>query len=126
MSNWEDSLNINWRPNLSIKKKRFGGLKSPPYFCIHKTNNVMETIGYLGGVLLAICGIPEVIRTIKGGTCHLGWSFLLLWFFGEFFMEIYAFSLKDFPLLFNYTFNLVLVGIMLYYKVKSINFYIRA
>lgn len=79
----------------------------------------METIGYLGGLLLAICGIPEVIRTIKDKRCHLGWSFLLLWFFGEVFMEIYAFELSDFPLIFNYTFNLVLVGVMLIYKIKN-------
>ena len=79
----------------------------------------MQTIGYLGGVLLAICGIPEVIRTIKDRRCHLGWPFLLLWFFGEVFMEIYAIGLWDFPLLFNYTFNLILVGIMLYYKIKT-------
>ena len=79
----------------------------------------METIGYLGGLLLAICGIPEVIRTIKDKRCHLGWPFLLLWFFGEVFMEIYAFGLSDFPLIFNYTFNLVLVGIMLIYKIKT-------
>ena len=79
----------------------------------------METIGYLGGLLLAICGIPEVIRTVKDGCCHLGWAFLLLWFFGEVFMEIYAFGLRDYPLIFNYTFNLVLVGIMLFYKIKN-------
>jgi uncharacterized protein with PQ loop repeat len=79
----------------------------------------MQTIGYLGGVLLAICGIPEVIRTIKDQRCHLGWAFLLLWFFGEVFMEIYAIGLWDFPLLFNYTFNLILVGIMLYFKIKT-------
>jgi uncharacterized protein with PQ loop repeat len=79
----------------------------------------METIGYLGGVLLAICGIPEVIRTIKDGRCHLGWPFLLLWFIGELFMEIYAIGLWDFPLMFNYSANLILVGIMLFYKIKT-------
>ncbi len=79
----------------------------------------METIGYLGGLLLAICGIPEVIRTVKDKRCHLGWPFLLLWFFGEVFMIVYAFHLWDFPLIFNYTFNIVLVGIMLWYKVTN-------
>lgn len=79
----------------------------------------METIGYIGGILLGVCGIPEVIRSIKDKRCHLGWPFLLLWFLGEIFMEIYAIELWDFPLIFNYTFNLFLVGIMLYIKIKT-------
>jgi uncharacterized protein with PQ loop repeat len=79
----------------------------------------METIGYLGGLLLAICGIPEVIRTIKDKRCHLGWPFLFLWFFGEVFMEIYAIGLWDYPLILNYTFNLIITGILLYYKLKT-------
>jgi len=79
----------------------------------------METIGYIGGVLLAICAIPEVIRTYKDKRCHLGWPFLLLWFLGEIFMEIYAVALWDYPLMFNYTFNLIITGILLYYKLKT-------
>ena len=79
----------------------------------------METIGYIGGVLLGICAIPEVIRTYNDKRCHLGWPFLLLWFLGEVFMEIYAIDLWDYPLMFNYTFNLVVVGILLYYKLKT-------
>jgi uncharacterized protein with PQ loop repeat len=85
----------------------------------NKKFNIVETIGYIGGVLLAICSVPEVFRTIKDSTCHLGWTFLLLWFFGELFMIVYAFHLWDYPLLFNYGFNLLLVGIMLFYKVKK-------
>jgi uncharacterized protein with PQ loop repeat len=80
----------------------------------------METIGYLGGLLLAICSIPEVIRTLKDKRCHLGWPFLSLWFFGEVFMIIYALNLWDFPLIFNYAFNIVLVSIMLFFKIKNL------
>ena len=79
----------------------------------------MELIAYIGGILLTICGIPEVIRTIKDKQCHLGWPFLLLWFFGEVFMLIYALDLKSNPLIMNYLFNTVIVGIMLYYKIKK-------
>ena len=85
----------------------------------------METVGYLGGILLGICATPEVVRTIKDNKCHLGWTFLLLWFFGEVFMEIYALGLWDFPLIFNYTFNLALVGIMLIYKIKNTKAWVR-
>ena len=79
----------------------------------------MELIAYIGGILLTICGIPEVIRTIKDKRCHLGWPFLLLWFFGEVFMLIYSLNLKNNPLIMNYLFNTIIVGIMLYYKIKK-------
>jgi uncharacterized protein with PQ loop repeat len=79
----------------------------------------MELIAYVGGILLTICGIPEVIRTIKDKRCHLGWAFLLLWFFGEVFMLVYSLDLKSNPLIMNYLFNTIIVGIMLYYKIKK-------
>jgi len=79
----------------------------------------METIGFIGSILLAVCGIPEVVRTIKDNKCHLGWNFLLLWFGGELFMLTYIIPMKDLPLLLNYVFNTALVGIMLFYKIKN-------
>jgi uncharacterized protein with PQ loop repeat len=81
--------------------------------------SMMETIGFIGSILLGVCGIPEVVRTIKDNKCHLGWNFLLLWFGGELFMLMYVIPMKDLPLLFNYVFNFALVGIMLYYKLKK-------
>ena len=112
--------------DLGINEKAFANINYIQYivgYYIHNCNskkiNIMETIGYIGGVLLAICSVPEVYRTIKDSKCYLGWNFLLLWFFGELFMIFYAFHLWDFPLLFNYGFNLLLVGIMLVYKVKN-------
>jgi len=83
----------------------------------------METIGYLGSLLLTVCGIPEVIRTIKDGKCHLGWSMIVLWTLGEVFMIAYAFYLWNGPLIMNYTFNFFVVGIMLFYKIKNIKRY---
>ena len=80
---------------------------------------MMETIGFIGSILLAVCGIPEVVRTIKDNRCHLGWNFLLLWFGGELFMLTYIIPMKDLPLLLNYIFNSLLVGIMLFYKIKN-------
>lgn len=79
----------------------------------------METIGYLGGILLTICGIPEVVRTIKDGRAHLGWNMLILWFLGEIFMIGYAIYLMNGPLIMNYVFNFFVVAIMLYYKIKN-------
>lgn len=79
----------------------------------------METIGYIGSIFLTINAIPEVIRTIKDGRCHIGWPMLLLWFLGEIFMTIYAIMLWNIPLMMNYIFNFVVVVIMLGYKVRT-------
>ena len=80
---------------------------------------MMETIGFMGSVLLAICGVPELVRTIKDNKCHLGWNFLLLWFGGELFMLIYILPMNDLPLLLNYIFNTLLLLVMLFYKIKN-------
>lgn len=80
---------------------------------------MLETIGYLGGIFLAICGFPELVRTIKDRRCHLGWAFLLLWFFGEMFMLTYIlYKPWDYPLILNYTLNCIMVGVMVYYKIR--------
>ncbi len=73
---------------------------------------MLEAIGFIGSTLLAVCGIPEVVRTIKDNKCHLGWNFLLLWFGGELFMLAYIIPMKDIPLLLNYVFNKNLNGII--------------
>lgn len=78
----------------------------------------METIGYIGSIFLAINAVPEVIRTINDGRCHIGWPMLLLWFLGEIFMTIYAIQLKNIPLILNYVFNFIIVIIMLWYKLR--------
>ena len=74
------------------------------------------TVGLLGSLLLTFSAVPEVLRTLKDKKCHLGWGFLLMWFFGEVFCTVYGFELNEVPLMINYTFNLGISGLMLYYK----------
>ena len=78
----------------------------------------METIGYIGSIFLTVNAIPEVFRTIRDKRCHIGWPMLILWFFGEVFMTIYAIMLWKVPLMMNYIFNFVVVIVMLGYKVR--------
>ena len=75
-------------------------------------------IGYIGGFLLGVSSIPEMLRTIKDGRCHIGWGMLLVWFFGEVFMEIYAIILNDWALIFNFTTNLIVLIVLLWYKIR--------
>lgn len=74
-------------------------------------------IGWIGSVLLGICAIPELIRTITTKKCHIGWGMLLTWYFGEIFVLYYIMSsLWSFPLIFNYLLNIIIISIMLFYK----------
>lgn len=80
----------------------------------------MELIGYIGSAFLAINAVPELIRTINDGRCHIGWPMLVLWLLGEIFTTIYAISLGNIPLIMNYVFNLFIVIVMLWYKLRTI------
>lgn len=80
----------------------------------------MNLIGFIGNLLLTFCGVPELIRTVKNRRCDIGWGFLSMWFLGEIFCLFYGLNLMEIPLIMNYTFNLGIVGVMLYYKSKSL------
>jgi uncharacterized protein with PQ loop repeat len=79
----------------------------------------MDVIGLFGSLLLTFCGVPELYRTIKDKRCHLGWGFLLMWLFGEIFCFFYGFNLNEIPLIINYSFNLIVAGVMVFYKVRQ-------
>ncbi len=79
----------------------------------------MNIVGLFGSLLLTFCGVPELIRTLKNRRCDMGWGFILMWFFGEIFCLFYGMDLSEVPLMINYTFNLVVVGVMLFYKMKT-------
>ena len=80
----------------------------------------MELIVYIGSSFLAINAVPELIRTINDGRCHIGWPMLVLWLLGEIFTTVYAISLGNIPLIMNYVFNLFIVIVMLWYKLRTI------
>jgi len=78
-----------------------------------------ELIGYIGSIFLTINAVPELIRTVNDGRCHIGWPMLILWFIGEIFMTMYAIILKNPPLILNYVFNFIIVIVMLGYKFRT-------
>ena len=80
----------------------------------------MELIGWLGGVLLSICGLPQAVKSFQDKHSNgLSWNFLLMWFFGEILLLIYTIPTGMLPLIVNYVFNLVLVSVILYYKIEG-------
>jgi len=86
---------------------------------------LVNIIGHIGAILLAFSSAPQLITTLrKKDVTGLSLVTLLLWGFGCAFMGIYVFfTTAQAPLLFNYTFNTMLVGtnILLYLKYKKPN-----
>jgi len=77
----------------------------------------METIGWIGSILLAFCGLPQAIESYKTKSSEgLTWGLLLMWFWGEIFTIIYIIPKWHWPLIFNYTANIIFLIIIIYYK----------
>ena len=74
----------------------------------------MDSVGALGGFLLAICAIPELISTIRTGRCRLSWGFLALWGLGE--ALLLAYTWGDWRLMLNYGANVALIAVLVGYR----------
>lgn len=79
-----------------------------------------EAIGASGAILLALCGLPQAIKTVREGHAYdVSALFLAMWFVGECLLLAYIYlGSKDFLLLANYTANLFTVAIVIAYKVR--------
>lgn len=79
----------------------------------------MEMIGWIGSILLAFCGLPQAIESYKTKNSDgLTWGFLIMWGLGEIFTIIYIIPKWHWPLIFNYTANIIFISIIVYYKIK--------
>lgn len=79
----------------------------------------MEYIGWIGSILLAFCGLPQAIESYRTKNSDgLTWSFLSMWGAGEIMTVIYILPKWHWPLIFNYTANIIFIAIILYYKIK--------
>lgn len=78
----------------------------------------MEPIGYVGGILLAICGFPLAWQSYKNKYNDINKLFLWIWYLGEWLTLIYI-LLKhglDIPLFINYSLNIIFITVVLYYR----------
>lgn len=79
---------------------------------------MIEALGYISGLSLALCGLPQAIQSWKTGTSEgISPLFLWLWMLGEIGMVSYT-LLKigfDKPLMLNYSFNIILISVMMKY-----------
>lgn len=84
--------------------------------------SLAEILGWLGSICLAVCAIPQAWMSFKDKHSEgISWAFLLLWAFGEVFALAYVYDKLDLPLLLNYATNILVLGVILYYKIKPSN-----
>jgi len=78
----------------------------------------METIGWIGSLLFAICGLPQAVKSYKDGHSEgVSSLFLIIWLGGEVFTLTYILDKGGLaPLVFNYLGNLIFILIILKYK----------
>jgi uncharacterized protein with PQ loop repeat len=78
----------------------------------------MEIIGWIGGIFLSLCAIPEMLRAIKDKRCYIGHGMLFFWGVGEICLFIYEFKTMAWARIINYLFNIICISILYYYKLK--------
>ena len=88
---------------------------------IDKSDNltIFQILGWLGSICLAVCGLPQAWMSYKDKHSRgISWAFILLWAMGEAFALAYVYDKLDAPLVVNYITNILIVGVILYYKIN--------
>ncbi len=77
----------------------------------------MESIGFIGAALLAMCAFPQAIKSyVDGITAGISISFLWTWYIGEILMLYYTYeTLPIGPLFLNYAVNVFLLTVILHF-----------
>jgi uncharacterized protein with PQ loop repeat len=80
----------------------------------------MGVIGWLSGMLLSFCGVPQAWTCYKTGSSQgISNSFLAMWFAGEALVIPYVLSFDKipWPLIVNYGTNMGVILVIIYYKI---------
>jgi len=79
--------------------------------------DLLDYAGWVGSFCLIVCGLPQLIKTIRSKKIEgVSFLFLLLWFLGEFFSLFYVVvKTGKLPLIFNYVINLLVTLILITY-----------
>jgi uncharacterized protein with PQ loop repeat len=82
--------------------------------------SLIESIGWIGAVLLATCGLPQLIKTVKSkDVSGLSLLFIVWWLLGEIFVLSYVlYKAFRWPLIFNYAFNILVCMVLIFYFYK--------
>lgn len=84
---------------------------------------LIETIGWTGNIIFAICGLPQVIKTFRSKSANdLSELFLWLWLVGELLTFVYILAgdwqagTAHYPLYFNYAVNICMALYLVWAK----------
>lgn len=78
-------------------------------------------IGWVGNILLALCGVPLAIEAYRKKKIYVNPLFLLMWTAGELLTAFYVIQLRDYPLMFNYIVNVLALSIVWRYYDRNAN-----
>lgn len=82
-------------------------------------DNIIEGIGWLSTIAFAFCTIWQAgLSIIEGNSDGLTKTLLIVWMIGEITGTLYGIGLREWPLIISYGVNVILVGIITYYKFK--------
>lgn len=87
-----------------------------------KTLTMFDIFGWIGSLCLAACAVPQAILSRKQGHSNgISKGLLWLWSLGEVFTLIFLLSQPydqwNWPLVVNYSANILFIGIVVWYKV---------
>jgi uncharacterized protein with PQ loop repeat len=79
---------------------------------------MLELVGISGSVLLSLCGLPQAMQSIRNRHSEgISYGFILMWVAGELALLVYvAGTTADLILIVNYLFNLLIGGVILWFK----------
>ena len=116
------SSHVETKYGYKIEPKNLDELSSAGIAEQTKGMSIFEILGWLGSICLGICGIPQAWQSFKNKHSHgISWGFVLLWAFGEIFALAYVYDKLDLPLLLNYSTNILILAVILYYKISPKN-----
>ena len=81
---------------------------------------IIEGFGFVGGIMLSVCSVPEAIKSYREKRCDIGWGMLLLWLGGEIGLLVYEVKTMALPRLINYFLNLLCILVLVFYKRKPV------
>ena len=84
---------------------------------------MVSFLGYLGGLLLALCALPQLFLCYRTKSAKgLSWGLLTMWYLGEVLTLSYIIMKHgfDLPLTLNYVCNILILTVIIHYKIKEI------
>lgn len=89
------------------------------FFVILANAGWVTAFGWVYSLAFALSALPQAIQSHKQGHSNgIADGMMQLWMLGEISGLVYGFGLWQMPIIFNCALNTILVGIIVYYRLK--------